>query len=104
MTRAPWLSVCSTVLALAGEEVQLVAHQERPWASATFSGTRHKLTLRLSEGVTLARAEQLQRVLPDHEFSIPGQIVADAAVTAVVRDFEAATATVTCELLLIEET
>ena len=51
--------------------------RERPWASITFSGTRHYVTIRqaVQESATLppSFAEQLS----EHEFDLPGHFVAD---------------------------
>ena len=48
--------------------------------------------------------EALIAELPDHEFAIPGQIVADAAITAADHVLAPAPClTVTCELLLLKD-
>jgi hypothetical protein len=41
--------------------------------------------------------------LPEHEFAIPGQLVADAAVVEVDHRLTPPRMIVTCELLLLEE-
>jgi hypothetical protein len=51
--------------------------RERPWASVTFTGARHWFAL----SVGPARAEGIAAMLPDHEFDLPGHLVADIAVT-----------------------
>jgi hypothetical protein len=94
----------SAVIGLAGETAELLRHSERPWSSATFSGTRH--TIRLSfQGVKgAAAAESFMAALPEHEFVIPRQLVADAAVVCVdhqLLPFEQML--VTAELLLLED-
>ncbi len=51
-----------------------------PWASATFDGARHRLDLRL-HGDAADIGDALDRLvdgLADHEFDLPGQIVASA--------------------------
>ena len=92
------------ILALAGGSGELVAHRQRPWASITFSGSRHELTLAFSGIEAIAAGEALIAVLPDHEFAIPGHLVADAA----VREVDQVTLPeprliVELELLLLEE-
>ena len=89
---------------LAQGHAQLISHVERSWASATFAGTRHTLTLMFcgSEGVTAGEA--FIALLPEHEFRLTGQLVADAAATAV--DHQALPSqriTVTVEMLLLQE-
>ncbi|RVQ65544.1 hypothetical protein EKN06_13265 [Croceicoccus ponticola] len=69
--------------ALASGYGQVVIHRETPWASITFSGTRHTLSLSFSGSTAVEAAELMIAELPDHEFSFPGQLVADAQVLAV---------------------
>lgn len=78
--RTPWMQLLSALLDLAQGEAELVRHAERAWASVTFSGTRHSVVLAFTGPAAVAIGEQLIDVLPDHEFAIPGQLVADAAV------------------------
>ena len=67
-----------------GEGQPLVLrHHERSWASITFSGTRHALTLLFTGTEAVAAGERFIDALPDHEFAIPSQLVADATVTSV---------------------
>jgi len=57
----------------------------RPWSSATFEGERHRFDLRL-HGNAEAIGDALDRLvdrLPDAEFELPGQIVAEAKLMAV---------------------
>lgn len=64
--------------ALAGEGAQLLRTEQRDWASATFSGARHLIDL-------LVPAPALARVLadlPDHDFGLGGEIVADCTASA----------------------
>ena len=50
-------------------------------------------------------AERLIAALPDYEFALPGQLVADATVTAVDhRIHPEPRMTITCELLLLTDT
>lgn len=78
--RSPGERLVDALKSLAGGHGDVLSHCETSWASITFSGKRHSLRL-LFDGVTAAEAgEGLIATLPDHEFAIPGQLVADAAV------------------------
>ena len=81
--RTPWMQLLSALLDLAQGEAELIRHAERAWASVTFSGTRHSVVLAFTGADAVAQGEQLIDALPDHEFTIPGQLVADAAVVRV---------------------
>jgi hypothetical protein len=69
--------------ALAGGHARVLSHSERSWASVTFAGTRHRLDLAFAGEEAIAAAESFIALLPEHEFAIPQQLVADAAVVAV---------------------
>lgn len=91
--------------ALAGGHGQAVSHTETAWASATFAGTRHRIELAFEGAEAVEAGEVLIAELPEHEFAIPGQLVADA--TVVEADHRLAPEprlTVVAELLLLEET
>lgn len=81
--RGPWLHLLSQVLQLAGPEAAFVRHCERPWSSATFAGWRHTIALSFTGEEAIEAGEDFVALLPDHEFAIPGQIVADATITQV---------------------
>jgi hypothetical protein len=51
-----------------------------PWASVTFSGARHALTVSLAGPGAGLMADAFLEGLGDREFTIPGHIVADVAV------------------------
>lgn len=96
--------VVRSVLALAGRSAQLIDHRERPWASVTFSGARHTVVLRYTGWEACEDGEALIAALPDHEFTVPGALVADVTV---VRSDEAVlpqrTLEVELELLLLDQ-
>ena len=69
--------------ALARGHAEFLAHSEKSWTSVTFAGTRHRLDLAFSGEDGIEAAENFIACLPEHEFAIPRQLVADAAVTAV---------------------
>lgn len=89
---------------LAQGRAQLLSHAERSWASATFAGTRHTVTLAFRDLDGLAAGEHFVALLPEHEFAIPGQLVADATITAVDQLLlPDPVITVTAELLLLQD-
>lgn len=71
------------LLKLAEGRADLLAHSEKPWASITFSGSRHEMTLDFNGTEAVAAGVRFIAALPDHEFTIPGQLVADACINSV---------------------
>lgn len=89
---------------LAAGRGAIISHEETAWASITFSGTRHQVVIEFTGTDAVVAGEDLMEQLPDHEFAIPGQLVADAAITAVDHLFgPEERLTLTCVLLLLEE-
>lgn len=102
--RRPWLSLLSALFDLAQGQAELLRHSERNWASATFAGTRHAVVLAFNGAAAIEAAEALIAALPDHEFAIPGQLVADASVISVDQaTLPEPRMVVELELLLLEE-
>ncbi|MBS0255936.1 MAG: hypothetical protein JSS36_12215 [Proteobacteria bacterium] len=102
--RRPWARLLAEVLALGEGRGELLRHAERPWASVTFSGTRHSLALRFAGLEAVEAGERLIDALPEHEFTLPGQLVADAVITAVSLDaLPQPVLVVEAELLLLED-
>jgi len=92
------------LLRLAQGHASLLTHEETAWASITFTGTRHEVMLDFDGAEAVAAGEEFIDELPDHEFRIPGQLVADATVRAVDHRFGAEERlVVTAVLLLLEE-
>ena len=92
------------LLALAGGHGEVVRHAECAWASVTFAGARHRITLAFTGEDALAGGETLIAELSEHEFAIPGQLVADATVCAVEHDLlPQPHLQVECEMLLVED-
>ena len=92
------------VLALGDHRGQVITHSEKAWASITFSGARHTLALLFAGEEAVEAGERFIAALPEHEFAIPGQLVADATVTeAEHRLLPHPRLVVQCELLLLEE-
>ncbi len=101
--REPRLGLREALFALAKGQATIVSHDEKSWASITFAGTRHRLELVFEGAEAIEAAELFIAFLPEHEFDIPGQLVADAAVTAVDHRLEPPRLQVNVELLLLEE-
>ena len=96
--------VREAILTLAEGSADLLTHEESAWSSITFSGTRHEMMLDFNGARAVAVGEEFIANLPDHEFRIPGQLVADATVRCVDHRFgEDERMVVTAVLLLLEE-
>lgn len=92
------------VMALGDYRGQVIAHSQKAWASITFSGARHTLALLFAGDEAVEAGERFIAALPDHEFAIPHQLVAEATVTeAEHRLLPAPRLVVQCELLLLDE-
>jgi hypothetical protein len=90
------------LLELAENKATVLAHDEANWASVTFAGARHRVELRFEGAEAVDAGERFIALLPEHEFALPGHLVADAALTEVSHRLDPACMTVHCELLLIE--
>jgi hypothetical protein len=100
----PWLQLLNAVLSLAGEHAALLSHSETAWASITFSGNRHAITVEFTGHAGSDAAERFIEMLPDHEFDIPRMLVADAAIVAVRQVMvPERRITIDVELLLLDE-
>jgi len=96
--------VRESLLALAQGRANLLTHEETAWNSITFSGTRHTITLDFDGAQAAVAGEILIAELPEHEFAIPGHLVADATIREVDHRFGAEERlVVTAVLLLLEE-
>lgn len=92
------------VMALCDHRGQVLTHSEKAWASITFAGTRHRLAMLFAGEEAVAAGERFIADLPEHEFAIPGQLVADANVVEVEhRLVPTPRLVVQCELLLLED-
>lgn len=90
------------ILQLTCNKASLLYHAETPWCSATFEGTRHTISLQFDGGDAVGYAEAFIAHLPNHEFTLPGRICADAAIINVLRDLTPAPRwIVTLELLVL---
>lgn len=59
-----------------GVTATMLSHARSPWASATFTGARHRLVLAVSGGAAADWAD----ALPEAELAVPGHLVADLEV------------------------
>lgn len=103
-TRTPGERLRAALAELAGAQAVFTAHSERRWASITFAGARHRFELVFAGEAGCAAGEAFIAALPDHEFAIPGQLVADATIVEVDhRIGPDMRMSVTAELLLLED-
>ncbi|AQR73727.1 hypothetical protein [Sphingomonas sp. LM7] len=82
----------------AGCPIAIATSDWTRWASATFTGARHTLTLTAAAGPML---DQWLAGLSEAEFRLRNYLVADLTVTRLIRD--GAVATVALEALTVEE-
>lgn len=82
----------------AGCAVTIPASEVQRWASATFAGARHALTLAAQASLQLS---SWLSALPEAEFTLRGHLVADLTVTRVARNGHAVS--VELEILTVEE-
>lgn len=83
LRRGPAEHLRDALTALAQHHAAITRHSERAWASITFTGARHSVELVFDGAEAVAAGEEFVACLPDHEFTIRGQIVAEANVTSV---------------------
>jgi len=82
-----------------GSEHLVSLSREKPWASITFSGTRFLFEIAsLNPAASQASNQRLEQ-LPDHEFRLPGQFVADVLIQPNSRQ----TGLLTIEILAIAD-
>ena len=94
----------AALLMLAEHHGQILTHSEKAWASITFAGTRHTLDMLFAGETAVAAGERFIAALPEHEFALPGQLVADASVVEVDhRMVPNPRLALRCELLLLED-
>lgn len=102
--RSAWTRLLGQVLRLAEGRAELLRHGERAWASATFAGTRHTIAVQFTGASAMEAGERLIAALPDHEFDVPGHLVADATVSEASHTLlPEPTLTVELEVLLLED-
>jgi hypothetical protein len=82
----------------AGCPLALRTSEMKRWASVTFTGARHGLTL---EGAASPTLDAWLAALPETEFALRRHLVADLVVQSVVR--EGGDVTIVLEVLTVEE-
>lgn len=88
---------------IAGPLAEIISHGETPWASITFSGARHRVVLRFAGSDAVSDGEAFVAALPEHEFKLRRELVADAAVTRVDHELlPSSLLEVECEILLLD--
>jgi hypothetical protein len=103
-TRGSATHLRGALQALAQGQAVLLSHLEQPWASVTFSGSRHTVSLQFSGLEAVEAGETFLTLLPEHEFAVPGQLVADASIASVAHSLiPDARLEMVVELLLLEE-
>lgn len=89
---------------IAGPLADVISHRETPWASITFTGTRHTMVLRFAGSDAVSDGERFVMTLPDHEFRLRSKLVADASIARVDHELlPAPLMEVECELLLLDQ-
>lgn len=102
--RSPWRNLLSQVMMLGKGKGGLLRHAERSWASATFTGSRHTIELEFIGAEAVAVGEEYICALPDHEFAVPGHLVADATIIETDHaQHPQLRLAITAELLLLED-
>lgn len=102
-TRGTRERLADALHALSKGQGQITHHSEKSWASITFAGARHRVGLVFEGDDAIEAGECFIAFLPEHEFAIPGQLVADAAVVEASSTVQPPRLSVVCEILLLEE-
>ena len=89
---------------LGAEPGSLLMHEQHVWASATYAGVRHRLVYLFLGQEAVEHGLALIGEIPEHKFSIPHQLVADADVINIDHCLtEPPRLELTLELLLLDE-
>jgi len=75
------LLIAQLITKLSPARVTIVAADLKPWASVTFSGARHEITLLVEGERAHEMATRLQRTVGCDDFTISRTLVADILVT-----------------------
>jgi len=101
--RNPGERLRDALLDLGANQGTILTHREKKWASITFAGARHRVEIAFEGAAAVEAGEAFIAALPDHEFAIPGQLVADATVFAVDHRIDPPRLEVACEILLLAD-
>jgi hypothetical protein len=85
-----------------GAPLTFEALESRPWASITFSGERHRLTLCLPGPGAQAAVDAFLDGLAEREFALRGHILADIEPARIARDADGQIR-LTLEALTVED-
>ena len=85
-----------------GAPLTVEAPASRPWASITFSGERHRLTLRLPGPGAQAAVDAFLDGLEEREFALRGHLLADIEAIGIAREADGQIRLV-LEALTVEE-
>ncbi|MGB7407777.1 MAG: hypothetical protein WA908_04675 [Pontixanthobacter sp.] len=100
----PGVRLRNALTALANGHGHIERHHEKAWASITFVGARHTMRLVFDGADAVAAGEIFLVDLPDHEFTLPGQLVADATISSVEhRMLPEPHMVVDCEILVLDD-
>ena len=86
-----------------GARVEVHLLDSREWASVTFAGARHRLSVVIDGPGAVGGAADLLDALPDLELAVRGQIIADMALVAEERRDGGDHAVLELEALTIED-
>ena len=110
MNRLPMSSAASGLLRalvargrVSRDRILLTDVRSTDWQSLTFVGERHHLQLRVTGRGSSEVAERIGAGIQDAEFNIPGQIVADIAVSGEPAHAADGSTVLTIEALTIAE-
>ena len=101
--RTPGQRLAEALLILAGGHGRITRQTEANWASITFAGTKHSFDIIFEGEAAIEVGEDFIAELPEHEFTIAGQLVADAEIVKVDHRAAPPLLKVTCEVLLLDE-
>ncbi|MDF0542049.1 hypothetical protein PX699_06825 [Sphingobium sp. H39-3-25] len=104
--RNPHSRLLRILLIAAGPDAAIARASTEPWASITFQGARHLISLRFFGPESHRAANAMADRLPKQDFAIPGHIVADVAVDERLLDHEpdgTPSATLELSILTIED-
>jgi hypothetical protein len=94
----------AALIVLADGQGEILSVSERAWASITFEGARYTVAIAFEGDEAVDAGERFIAALPDHEFAIPGQLVAEASVVeADHRLLPSPRLSMRCELLLLRD-
>lgn len=98
-----WRQLEAQLLQVAGGDGVILVHSSKAWASITFQGERHSLTIAFDGLTAVERGQALIEALPEHEFTIAGHLVAEATVASADGRADPPRLTAELEILLLED-